>query len=135
MREHKRHKDNKDIKTLTHPKPFPSGRDFCGDGKFNPADVELPDWIEPSLWVSWVDYRQNIRKPIKSPQTVTQALRLLDRARQIGYWPEEIINRSIANGWQGLFIPNESRREPEQRRSCVNMISEPDTAIPTGFRG
>lgn len=135
MREHKRNKDNKEIKTLTHPKPFPSGRDFCDDGKFNPADVELPDWIEPSLWVSWVDYRQNIRKPIKSPQTVTQALRLLDRGRQMGYWPEEIINRSIANGWQGLFIPNESRREPEQRRSCVNMISEPDTAIPPGFRG
>lgn len=135
MREHKRNKDNKEIKTLTHPKPFPSGRDFCGDGKFNPADVELPDWIEPSLWVSWVDYRQNIRKPIKSPQTVTQALKLLDRGRQMGYWPEEIINRSIANGWQGLFIPNESRSEPEQRRSCVNMISEPDSSVPPGFRG
>ena len=35
-----------------------------------------------------------------------QAINLLDRCRLNGYAPEEIINRSIANGWQGLFEPD-----------------------------
>ena len=51
-------------------------------------------------------YRRDLKKPIKSQQTVTQAINLLDRCRLNGYAPEEIINRSIANGWQGLFEPD-----------------------------
>ncbi|MDK3048067.1 replication protein [Klebsiella michiganensis] len=73
---------------------------------FDASSVQLPDWLSVVTWSSWVEYRRDLKKPIKSQQTVTQAINLLDRCRLNGYAPEEIINRSIANGWQGLFEPD-----------------------------
>lgn len=75
-------------------------------GSFDASSVQLPDWLSVVTWSSWVEYRRDLKKPIKSQQTVTQAINLLDRCRLNGYAPEEIINRSIANGWQGLFEPD-----------------------------
>lgn len=91
-------KDNKDNSN----KPPKSPR----AGSFDAASVPLPDWLSAVTWSSWVEYRRDLKKPIKSQQTVTQAINLLDRCRLNGYAPEEIINRSIANGWQGLFEPD-----------------------------
>lgn len=91
-------KDNKDNSN----KPPKSPR----SGSFDAASVQLPEWLSAVTWSSWVEYRRDLKKPIKSQQTVTQAINLLDRCRLNGYAPEEIINRSIANGWQGLFEPD-----------------------------
>lgn len=91
-------KDNKDNSN----KPPKSPR----AGSFDAASVPLPEWLSAVTWSSWVEYRRDLKKPIKSQQTVTQAINLLDRCRLNGYAPEEIINRSIANGWQGLFEPD-----------------------------
>lgn len=91
-------KDNKDNGN----KPPKSPR----AGSFDAASVQLPEWLSAVTWSSWVEYRRDLKKPIKSQQTVTQAINLLDRCRLNGYAPEEIINRSIANGWQGLFEPD-----------------------------
>lgn len=91
-------KDNKD--NINKPPKSPRA------GSFDAASVPLPDWLSAVTWSSWVEYRRDLKKPIKSQQTVTQAINLLDRCRLKGYAPEEIINRSIANGWQGLFEPD-----------------------------
>lgn len=83
---------------------------------FDPLNVTLPDWLNPEIWSSWVAYRRDLKKPIKSQQTVTQAINLLDRSRKKGFTPDEIINKSIANGWQGLFEPG-MPRSPSVTRS------------------
>ena len=90
-------KDNKD--NINNPPKSPK------PASFDPAGVELPEWLSVSVWRSWVDYRRDLKKPIKSQLTVTQAINLLERCKCSGYQPEEIINQSIANGWQGLFEP------------------------------
>ncbi|HHT7403152.1 TPA: replication protein [Raoultella ornithinolytica] len=91
-------KDNKD--NINNPPKSPRAVSF------DALAVQLPDWLSAEIWSSWVAYRRDLKKPIKSQQTVTQAINLLDRCRLNGYAPEEIINRSIANGWQGLFEPD-----------------------------
>ncbi|WLP18226.1 replication protein [Klebsiella michiganensis] len=91
-------KDNKD--NINKPPKSPRA------GSFDAASVQLPDWLSAVTWSSWVEYRRDLKKPIKSQHTVAQAINLLDRCRLNGYAPEEIINRSIANGWQGLFEPD-----------------------------
>ncbi|ECD8489027.1 hypothetical protein FL826_07785 [Salmonella enterica subsp. enterica] len=45
-----------------------------------------------------------------------------------------VINTSIANGYQGLFKPNSGYQGRKSGRD-VNQISQPDKKIPTGFRG
>lgn len=101
-------KDNKD--NINNPLKSPRAVSF------DASAVQLPDWLSAEIWSSWVAYRRDLKKPIKSQQTVTQAINLLDRCRLNGYSPDEIINQSIANGWQGLFEPKGAR--PQRRQEC-----------------
>ena len=87
----------------------------------------LPDWLSAEIWSSWVAYRRDLKKPIKSQQTVTRAINLLDRCRLNGYSPEEIINQSIANGWQDSLsrkLPSRSAgRSPASLSDSLTKIT------------
>lgn len=104
---------------------------------FDASAVQLPDWLSAEIWSSWVAYRRDLKKPIKSQQTVTQAINLLDRCRLNGYSPEEIINQSIANGWQGLFEPKGARPQRRQESRVTERFADKDygkTEIPDWMR-
>ncbi|EHU7943949.1 replication protein [Escherichia coli] len=96
--------------------------------KFDPLETELPDWLSAETWLSWVTYRKEIGKSIKSKQSVTQAINVLSRSLEKGYTPEEIINQSIASGWQGIFEPKtpkgKSQPRPQQRAMQENFAAK-----------
>ena len=96
--------------------------------KFDPPETELPDWLSAETWLSWVTYRKEIGKSIKSKQSVTQAINVLSRSLEKGYTPEEIINQSIASGWQGIFEPKtpkgKSQPRPQQRAMQENFAAK-----------
>ncbi|GAB0913504.1 hypothetical protein DZ08F32_18270 [Escherichia coli] len=96
--------------------------------KFDPLETELPDWLSAETWLSWVTYRKEIGKSIKSKQSVTQAINVLSRSLEKGYTPEEIINQSIASGWQGIFEPKtpkgKSQQRPQQRAMQENFAAK-----------
>ncbi|HCT5968792.1 TPA: replication protein [Klebsiella pneumoniae] len=122
-------KDNKD--NINNPPKSPRAVSF------DASAVQLPDWLSAEIWSSWVAYRRDLKKPIKSQQTVTQAINLLDRCRQNGYSPDEIINQSIANGWQGLFEPKGSRPQRRQESRVTERFADKDygkTEIPDWMR-
>lgn len=101
--------------------------------KFEPEAIELPDWLPETLWHEWVQFRQALRKPIRTEQGANGAIRELEKFRQQGFSPEQVIRHSIANEYQGLFAPKGVR--PETLLRQVNTVSLPDSAIPPGFRG
>ena len=122
-------KDNKD--NINNPPKSPRAVSF------DASAVKLPDWLSAEIWSSWVAYRRDLKKPIKSQQTVTQAIKLLDRCRLNGYTPDEIINQSIANGWQGLFEPKGSKPQPRQQTRVAENFAGKDygqTEIPSWAR-
>ncbi len=122
-------KDNKD--NINNPPKSPRAVSF------DASAVQLPDWLSAEIWSSWVAYRRDLKKPIKSQQTVTQAINLLDRCRLIGYTPDEIINQSIANGWQGLFEPKGARPQRRQESRVTERFADKDygkTEIPDWMR-
>lgn len=122
-------KDNKD--NINNPPKSPRAVSF------DASAVQLPDWLSAGIWSSWVAYRRDLKKPIKSQQTVTQAINLLDRCRLNGYSPEEIINQSIANGWQGLFEPKGARPQRRQESRVTERFADKDygkTEIPDWMR-
>lgn len=96
--------------------------------KFDPLETELPDWLSAETWLSWVTYRKEIGKSIKSKQSVIQAINVLSRSLEKGYTPEEIINQSIASGWQGIFEPKtpkgKSQPRPQQRAMQENFAAK-----------
>ncbi|HFU2223032.1 TPA: DUF1376 domain-containing protein [Escherichia coli] len=121
---------DKDLKTDP---PLNPPRGNLGVKKFDPLDIALPNWISFSLWREWVEFRQALRKPIRTEQGANGAIRELEKFRQQGFSPEQVIRHSIANEYQGLFAPKGVRPETLLRR--VNTVSLPDSAIPPGFRG
>ncbi len=125
-------KDKKDKKdNINNPPKSPRAVSF------DALAVQLPDWLSAEIWSSWVAYRRDLKKPIKSQQTVTQAINLLDRCRLNGYSPEEIINQSIANGWQGLFEPKGARPQRRQESRVTERFADKDygkTEIPDWMR-
>lgn len=122
---------DKDLKTDPPLNPPPRGN--RGVKKFDPLDITLPNWISVSLWREWVEFRQALRKPIRTEQGANGAIRELEKFRQQGFSPEQVIRHSIANEYQGLFAPKGVR--PETLLRQVNTVSLPDSAIPPGFRG
>lgn len=121
---------DKDLKTDP---PLNPPRGNRGVKKFDPLDITLPHWISVSLWREWVEFRQALRKPIRTEQGANGAIRELEKFRQQGFSPEQVIRHSIANEYQGLFAPKGVR--PETLLRQVNTVSLPDSAIPPGFRG
>lgn len=76
---------------------------------FDASAIELPDWLPRSVWTEWVADRQERRKPISS-RAASQQLKRLAEFREQGHDPARVIEHSIANGYQGLFPPNDAPR-------------------------
>lgn len=86
-----------------------------GESKgFNPLEVAIPEWLNEQAWREWVQYRSQSKKPIKTALTVSKAFNLLKECFDEGHDPAEVINTSIANGYQGLFKPKFQNRKQQQ---------------------
>lgn len=121
--------EEEDIKELKDP-PLNPPKGKKGSEKFNPLSVELPNWLSSSLWTEWVDFRRQLKKPIKTPKGATESIKRLGEYREQGHTPESVIRHCIANEYQGLYAP-----QGNVQRRDINHISVPDSEIPPGFRG
>lgn len=63
---------------------------------------DLPDWLPQEAWSAFVEMRKSIRKPL-TDYAKKLALNRLEQLRNSGSNPEEVLNQSILNDWQGLF--------------------------------
>lgn len=56
------------------------------------------------VFIRWLDYRKQIKKPYKSQMSIAECYRKLEELSQGREdLAEKIVNQSIAQGWQGLF--------------------------------
>lgn len=78
---------------------------------FDALSVDIPEWLDSNAWREWVQYRAQSKKPIKTAMTITKAFNLLKECFDEGHNPAEVINTSIANGYQGLFKPKYPSRK------------------------
>lgn len=67
--------------------------------RHNGADAPLPDGLDVKAWENFLDYRKQIRKPLK-PASIPAAQRKL---AAFGCDQAAVVEQTIANGWQGLF--------------------------------
>ncbi len=71
---------------------------------FDPARLK-PENVSDEVWQDWVKFRRETRKPL-TETTCTYQAKQLDGHQNA----DEVIRRSIAGGWQGLFperVPNQ----------------------------
>lgn len=70
----------------------------------------LPSFVDPKVWDEWLEYRKEIKKKM-TPATIKKQLKLLAENEK-DY--KEIIERSIQNGWTGLFPLKDSARKKHE---------------------
>ncbi|WP_211843395.1 helix-turn-helix domain-containing protein [Raoultella ornithinolytica] len=71
---------------------------------FDPARLK-PENVSDEVWQDWVKFRRETRKPLTETTCTYQVKQLAGHQNA-----DEVIRRSIAGGWQGLFperVPNQ----------------------------
>ncbi|HDH0769160.1 helix-turn-helix domain-containing protein [Klebsiella pneumoniae] len=71
---------------------------------FDPAGLK-PENVSDEVWQDWAKFRRETRKPLTETTCAYQAKQLAGHQNA-----DEVIRRSIAGGWQGLFperVPNQ----------------------------
>lgn len=111
---------DKDTDTDKEEKQTPPNPRKRGNG-FDASAIELPDWLDPEDWQSWVADRKARKKPI-TEEGAKRQLEQLSGYRAEGHEPGAVIANSIAGGYQGLFPPRaQARASPPaaaQRRAA-----------------
>ncbi|EAV0572860.1 helix-turn-helix domain-containing protein [Salmonella enterica] len=70
---------------------------------FDPAGLK-PENVSAEIWQDWIKFRREKRQPLTETTCAYQAKQLASHQNA-----DEVIRRSIAGGWQGLFperVPN-----------------------------
>lgn len=74
--------------------PAPTGRKKTS---FDPAKAK-PENVSTEIWLDWIKFRREKRQPLTETSCTYQAKQLAGHQNA-----DEVIRRSIAGGWQGLF--------------------------------
>lgn len=93
--------------------------DICAQKKpAPPVAPSLPDYLDPVLWDEFKKNRKSLRAPV-TPLAERRLLKTLADLCANGHDPAAVINRSIENGWKGLFAPDRRDTPPKDWREGV----------------
>lgn len=84
--------------------------------KPKPEGITLPDWLLETDWQAFLAHRK-ASKAAMTAIAQSRAIAELERLRNAGNDPAEVINQSIINGWKGLFPIKSGYRANNPRRS------------------
>ena len=73
---------------------------------------KLPEWIDPVVWEQYQIHRKTIKKPM-SDYAEHLCIIKLEKAKEQGHDPNELINTTIEKGWQGIVVPDRPAEQPK----------------------
>ena len=74
--------------------------------------LALPDWLDKQTWVEFKKHRQKMNKGGMTPHAESLMIGKLSKFREQGHDPNEMLERSILNGWKGVFPGKGKDDEP-----------------------
>lgn len=83
---------------------------------FDPAGLK-PENVSTEIWLDWIKFRREKRQPLTETTCAYQARQLAGHQNA-----DEVIRRSIAGGWQGLFperVPNKPAMPPTENEALT----------------
>lgn len=94
-----------DKNRLPEPEPclaLPEPKPKASPPKAAPSSFSAPTWVSSATWNEFELMRRKIRKPM-TDRARENIIAKLDRFRGRGQDIEEVLNRSITNGWQDVW--------------------------------
>ena len=68
-------------------------------------DSEIPSFIKPEVWEAWIEYRKKRNKALTA-RAIELQIKFLEEHKESA---NQIIEKSIMNGWTGLFELKDGR--------------------------
>lgn len=90
------------------------------------VEIEFPEWIPKETWNAYLEMRKTIKKPLKTEAGIKLATNKLQKLKERGYDPKEVLEQSIFNSWQGLF---EIRKECMQNRNKQEQLQDKNIEV------
>ena len=99
-------------------------------------DIVFPEWLDANTWNEFKKMRVSIKKKM-TPYAEELMIKKLDRLRQTGNPPTEVLERSIAGGWQGIFEigGNNGRNNPRGTNTTIGKAKSDEQPYPVDFEG
>ena len=92
---------------------------------FDPAAVDLPDFVSRDVWLDFCDHRKAMRRPL-TPQAVKGILAELAKTPLDA---DAMLRQTITRGWTGVFPLDKDQRNrngpPPPRRSSTDPADDP----------
>jgi hypothetical protein len=88
----------------------------------------LPDGVTPELWGEFRAMRNKLRKPM-TPYAEKCIFSELEKLREKGYQPADVLHQSIRKSWQDVFELKQDYIKPAPQRPA-NWGSTPSTETP-----
>lgn len=92
--------------------------------------AELPDWLPAEAWAEFVKMRKGIKKPLTEYAAKLVIKKLAEMVRN-GQDPQEVLDQSILNCWQGIFevkpAPRQqlvTQRPPQGTRPQLALVDQ-----------
>ena len=85
--------------------------------------IDYPEWLDLPLWREFKNMRVRIKKPM-TPYAEKRALNKLKKIMDEGYFQADILNRSIDNGWKGLFPPKDKQPVSTEDQKIIQLQEE-----------
>jgi len=67
--------------------------------------IDAPDFVAEEVWNAFVEHRKQIKAPL-TDYAAKLIFNKLEKAKNKGFDPEEMLKRSIESGWKGVFEPS-----------------------------
>ena len=83
----------------------------------------LPEWLDLEIWEEFKKYRQNGKGKF-TPYAQKLAISKLEKLRTEGDDPNEIMKKSIENGWTGLYPLKENKMRGETAEQWIKRVSQ-----------
>lgn len=78
-------------------------------------NIVFPDWLDTELWKEYKKYRQNGKGKF-TPYAQKLAISKLEKLKEDGNDPNEVIRQTIECGWSGLFPLRKNKDCKEETR-------------------
>lgn len=106
-------------------KPSSSGK---GKAKKSKPEFELPPGIDRMAWDGFLEMRKTIKKPL-TENGMGLALGKLEKLKALGHDPNDVLNQSTFNSWQGLFEIKEEYRNGQtnaagNRQAGLSLVDQ-----------
>lgn len=89
----------------------------------------LPFFVDSQIFKDFINHRKEIKKPM-TQNAVNATIKKLCDFHAKGYDCNEILNNSIANGWQGIFEPQQARQGvANANKSITQRLAEQEARI------